>query len=133
MSDCGTMWITGALFGSGLCQRLRDVSQQWSVCVESHGGLRPIKKRITQMEPLVQHAHCQPLAAVPPVVQFDGTWLTRVELQETVTTEKRGRRRTMCQGTHVVVVALGFWPDGRRTVLDGDIARREEHPHWQKR
>ena len=29
-------------------------------------------------------------------------------------------------------MALGFWPDGRRHVLDWEIASSEEHTQWQK-
>jgi putative transposase len=32
----------------------------------------------------------------------------------------------------VVLVALGFWPDGRRAVLDWEIASSEAHTEWQK-
>ena len=68
-------------------------------------------------------ARSQALTEVPPVVQFDGIWLTIVEQEETVKVDRSGRRRKKRQGKHVVVlVALGFWPDGRREVLDWEIA-----------
>ncbi|MEO8971732.1 MAG: transposase [Ktedonobacteraceae bacterium] len=31
----------------------------------------------------------------------------------------------------VILVALGFWPDGRREVLDWQIARGEDHKEWE--
>lgn len=31
----------------------------------------------------------------------------------------------------VILVALGFWEDGRREVLDWQIARSEEHQEWE--
>ena len=91
------------LFGSGLCQRLRDLSQQWSATLESQVGLRPINERIHQIEPLVQQARMQPITDVPAVVQLDGMWLTIVNEQETVKVDKRGRQRPQRTGKRVVV------------------------------
>ncbi len=31
----------------------------------------------------------------------------------------------------VILVALGFWPDDRREVLDWQIARSEDHQEWE--
>lgn len=121
------------LFGSGLCQSLRDLSQQWSANLESQVGLRTINERINQIEPLIGQARRQAFTEVPPVVQFDGIWLTLVEQEETIKVDKKGRQRKKRQGKHVVVlVALGFWPDGRRAVLDWEIASSEAHTQWQK-
>src|SRR5947209_18025293 len=121
------------LFGSGLCQSLRDLSQQWSANLESQVGLRTLNERINQIEPLIEQARRQPITEVPPVVQFDGIWLSIVDQQEAIKVDKRGRRRKQRRGKHVVVlVALGFWPDGRRQVLDWEIAGSEEHTQWQK-
>src|SRR5205085_11499335 len=64
------------LYGSGLCQSLRDLSQQWSATLESEVGLRTINERINQIEPLVQQARSQAITDVPAVVQLDGIWLT---------------------------------------------------------
>jgi putative transposase len=120
------------LFGSGLCQSLRDLSQQWSATLESQVGLRTINERINQIEPLVQQAHSQPITDVPAVVQLDGIWLTIVNEQETVKVDKRGRHRQQRTGKRMVVlVALAFWPDGRREVLDWEIASSEEHTQWE--
>ena len=41
------------LFGSGLCQSLRHLSQQWSAVLGSSVGLRTINERINQIEPLL--------------------------------------------------------------------------------
>jgi putative transposase len=121
------------LFGSGLCQSLRDLSQQWSATLESSVGLRTINERINQIEPLLQQAHCQPITDVPAVVQLDGIWLTIQTQQETIKPDRRQRRRHQRTGKRVVVlVALGFWSDGRRQVLDWEIASSEEHTEWEK-
>src|SRR5437763_13618397 len=45
------------LFGSGLCQSLRDLSERWSATLGSSVGLRTIKERINQIEPLLEQAH----------------------------------------------------------------------------
>ncbi len=80
-----------------------------------------------------EQAHRQAFTVVPPVVQFDGIWLTLVEQEETIKVDKKGRKRKNRHGKHVVVlVALGFWPDGRREVLDWEIASSEAHTPWQR-
>jgi putative transposase len=122
-----------AIFGSGLCQSLRDLCQQWSANLESQVSLRTIHERINHIEPLIQQARSQSIEEVPPVVQFDGIWLTIVGQDETIKIDKKGRKRKMRHGKHMVVlVALGFWPDGRREVLDWEIASSEAHTEWQK-
>jgi putative transposase len=123
------------LFGSGLCQSLRDLSQRWSAVLGSSVGLRTLNERINQIEPLVQQAHNEPITDVPTVVQFDGIWLTIQNQSETVKPDSRQRRRHQRSGKQVVVlVALGFWNDGsgRREVLDWEVAASEEHTQWEK-
>jgi hypothetical protein len=77
--------------------------------------------RINQIEPLLHHAHSDPIPEVPTVVHFDGIW-QRVQTQtETVKLDTRQRKRHKRRGKKVVLlVALGFWSDGsgKREVLD---------------
>jgi hypothetical protein len=123
------------LFGSGLCQSLRDLSQRWSATLESSVGLRTINERINQIQPLLEQARKEAITDVPTVVQFDGIWVTIQSQNETVKVDKRQRRRHQRSGKRVVVlVALGFWNDGsgRREVLDWQIAHSEEHGEWEK-
>src|SRR6266571_5600610 len=122
------------LFGSGLCQSLRDLSERWSATLGSSVGLRTINERINQIEPLLEQAHQEPITDVPTVVQFDGIWVTIQRQSETIKLDKRQRRRHQRSGKQVVVlVALGFWNDGsgRREVLDWQIAPSEEHTEWE--
>src|SRR5437867_8012432 len=81
------------LFGSGLCQSLRQLSQHWSAVLGSSVGLRTINERINQIEPLLQQAHRDPISEVPPVVQFDGIWLRLQTQTDTVKLDKRRRKR----------------------------------------
>ena len=101
------------LFGSGLCQSLRHLSQEWSALLGSSVGLRTINERINQIEPLLGQARSERITDVPPVVQFDGIWL-RVQTQtDTIKLDKRQRKRHKRTGKKVVLlVALGFWTDG---------------------
>lgn len=122
------------LFGSGLCQSLRDLSERWSAILGSSVGLRTINERINQIEPLLQQAHQEPITDVPTVVQFDGIWVTIQRQTETIKLDKRQRRRHQRNGKRgVILVALGFWNDGsgRREVLDWQIATSEEHTEWE--
>ena len=121
------------LFGTGLYQSLRHLSQQWSAVLESSVGLRTINERINQIEPLLQQAHRDPISEVPPVVQFDGIWLRLQTQTDTVKLDKRRRKRKKKTGKKVVLlVALGFWTDGsgRREILDWHVADGESKAAW---
>jgi hypothetical protein len=123
------------LFSSGLCQSLREISQQWSAMVGGSVGLRTMNERIKQIEPLLLQAHREPITDVPNVVQLDGIWLTIQSQSDKEKPDRRKRRRKERQGQRVVVlVALGFWNDGsgRREIIDWEIAKSEEHTEWEK-
>lgn len=123
-----------ALFGTGLCQSLRSLSQQWSAVVGGSVGLRTINERINQIAPLVSQAHKEPIQEVPSIVQFDGIWLRLQTPTDTVKVDKRQRKRKKHVGKKVVLlVALGFWTDGsgRREILDWQIAEGESKAAWE--
>jgi len=121
------------LFGSGLCQSLRHLSQEWSATLNSQVGLRTINDRINQIEPLLRQARTEAITDVPAVVQFDGIWL-RVQSQvDTIKVDKRGRKRHQRSGKKVVLlIALGFWTDGsgKREILDWQVADGESKAAW---
>lgn len=122
------------LFGTGLCQSLRQLSQQWSALLGSSVGLRTINERSNQIEPLLQQARRAPLKDIPAVVQFDGIWLRLQTQTETIKLDKRQRQRQKRKGKKVVLlVALGFWTDGsgKREILDWQIADGESQAAWE--
>ncbi len=120
------------LFGSGLCQRLRQLSQRWSAIAGGSVGLRTLNERLNQIEPPLAQVHSTPITNVPPVVQWDAIWVTIQSQQPTIKQDRRLRRRHRHSGKRVVVlVALGSWPDGRREVLDWELAGNGEQPAWQ--
>jgi transposase-like protein len=56
-------------------------------------------------------------------------WVTIQGQEEEITPDKRHER----SGKHVVIlVAMGFWPDGRREILDGHVAKREDHAQGER-
>jgi Transposase, Mutator family len=122
------------LFGSGLCQSLRHLSQEWSALLGSSVGLRTINERINQIEPLLRQSRSEPISDVPAVVQFDGIWL-RVQTQtDTIKLDKRQRKHHKRTGKKVVLlVALGFWTDGsgKREILDWQMADNEGKAAWE--
>lgn len=121
-----------ALFGSGLSQSLRHLSQEWSATLGSSVGLRTINERINQLEPLSRQVHAEAISQAPAVVQFDGIWLTLQVPQDSIKPDKRQRQRHQRTGQRVVVlVALGFWEDGRRDILDWQIAKSEDQTEWE--
>src|SRR5258708_26921958 len=78
--------------------------------------------------PLAKQAHTEPISKVPPVIQLDGIWVTITSQQEKIKPDKRHRQRKQRTGRKMVIlVALGFWEDGRREVFDWQIARSEDH------
>ena len=61
-----------------------------------------------------------------------GIWMTIVEQDETIKPDKRKRARNIRKGKRVVVlVALGWDIDGRREILDWEIASSEGHKEWE--
>ncbi len=95
-------------------------------------GLRTLNERINQIEPLVHQMREQPIANVPTVLQLDGIWVTIQKQGEKSKPDKRKRRRKQRTGKKMVIlVALGFWEDGTREILDGQIAPSEEHTQWE--
>ncbi|HLZ61492.1 MAG TPA: transposase [Ktedonosporobacter sp.] len=120
------------LFHSGLGVSLRQLQERWSATVEGSIGLRTLNERINQVEQLASCAHTAPLADVPSVIQLDGIWVTIQSEHEKIKPDTRKRQRHQRSGTKMVVlVALGFWEDGRREVLDWQIARSENHQEWE--
>ena len=96
------------LFGSGLCQSLRHLSQQWSATLESSVGLRTINERINQIEPLIEQGRQERITDVPTVVQFVGIWLREQIQSETIKVDTRGRKRHQRSGRESGA-ARGTW------------------------
>jgi hypothetical protein len=122
------------LFGSGLCQSLRQLSQQWSATLESSLGLCTLNERINQIEPLLEQAHRDSITDVPAVVQCDGIWLRMQTQTDPIKVDKRQRKRHTRTGKKVVVlVALGLWTDGsgKREILDWQVANGEGKAAWE--
>ena len=122
------------LFGTGLCQSLRQLSQQWSAVLGSSVGLRTINERINQIEPLLRQAYRTPITDVPAVVQFDGIWLRMQTQTDAIRVDKRQRKRKKRKGKKMVVlVALGLWTDGsgKREILDWQVADGESKAAWE--
>lgn len=120
------------LWSTSCCQSVRDIVERWSATLGSSVGLRTINERINQIEPLAKKAHSEAIEEVPEVIHFDGIWVTLVEQEETIKPDKRKRARKRRKGRRVVVlVALGFYKDGRREILDWEIAQSEGHKEWQ--
>jgi putative transposase len=124
-----------AIFGSGLCQSLRQLSQQWAATLGSTVGLRTINERINQLEALLSEAHRKPISDVPTVVQFDGIWLHLQSPQAGFKEDSRKRKRQQKGGKQMVVlVALGLWTDGsgKRQILDWELADQEDKAGWER-
>jgi putative transposase len=120
------------LWSTSCCQSVREIAERWSATVGGSVGPRTINERINQIKPLVEIAHKEKIEEVPEVIHFDGIWMTLVEQGRTVKPDKRKRARHKRKGKRVVVlVALGFYKDGRREILDWEIAESEGHEEWK--
>jgi hypothetical protein len=62
------------LFGTGLCQSLRQMSQEWSSVLGASVGLRTINERINKIQTLIEVERKKPLASVPSVIQLEITY-----------------------------------------------------------
>jgi hypothetical protein len=124
-----------AIFGSGLARSLRHLSQEWAVTLGASVGLRTINARINQLEAQLESVHHQPITEVPPVIQFDGIWLSRQTQHDEIHQDSRQRKRHRKSGKRIVVlVALGVWADGsgKRRILDWEMAEQEEQSAWER-
>lgn len=120
------------LFSSGLGQSLRAISNRWSAELQRPVGLRSLNELINQVEPLLHRMREQHFPQAPTVLQCDGIWVTVQDQEEEIKLDKRQRKRHARSGKKVVIlVAMGFWPDGRRAILDWQVATREEHTEWE--
>jgi putative transposase len=128
-------WVSlqqDAFFSSGLGESLRAIRNRWSGELEHPVGLCTINQLINQVKPLVHRMREQHFPTAPTVVQCDGIWVTLQAQEEEIKTDKRQRKRHRRSGKKVVIlVALGFWPDGRREILDWQLANSEDHNEWQ--
>src|SRR5437763_5870105 len=121
-----------AFFSSGLGQSLRALRNRWSGELDRPVGIRTINELINQVEPLVYRMREQHFPEAPIVVQCDGIWVTIQGQESEIKPDKRQRKRHKRSGKKVVIlVALGFWPDGRREILDWQLAKSEEHTEWE--
>ena len=67
------------------------------------------------------------------MVQFDDIWLRLQNQTETVKPDKRHRKRHERRGKKVVLlVALGFWQDGRREIVDWQMSDNEGKAAWEQ-
>lgn len=121
-----------AFFSSGLAQSLRAIRNRWSGELEHPVGLRTINELINQTEQLVHRMREQHFPEAPAVVQCDGIWVTIQDQEEEIKLDSRQRKRRERSGKKVVIlVALGFWSDGRREILDWQLAKSEDHTEWE--
>jgi putative transposase len=121
-----------AFFSSGLGQSLRAIRNRWSGELESPGGLGSINELINQVEPLLHRMREQHFPQAPTVVQCDGIWVTIQGQEGEIKLDKRQRKRHQRRGKKVVIlVAMGLWPDGRREILDWQLAISEDHTQWE--
>lgn len=121
-----------AFFSSGLSQSLRAIKDRWSGERDRPVGLRRINELINQVEPLIHRMREQQFQEAPMVIQCDGIWVTVTNQEEAIKQDSRQRKRKKRSGKKIVIlVALGFWPDGKREIVDWQLAKSEDHTEWK--
>ena len=122
------------LFGSGLCESLRQSrvsgGVQWWVAV---WGCAP------SMSASTRSSHCSSTRTRTPSVTSH-PWcntmvfgcgcrsrLTRTSATNGSASESRRKGKKV-----VLLVALGFWPDGTRQILDWEVADSESKAGWER-
>lgn len=120
-----------ALLDCALGLSLRRQSERQAEIGQVPLSLRTINRQVNvlvQALPLLEN----PLPDVPPVVQLDGIYFTLVERTRQVKRDRRQRlRRRLRHRQCVALVAVGFWPDGRREILGWALATEEGSAEWQ--
>jgi hypothetical protein len=120
------------LFGSGCSQSVWQFQEFWSANVEGRVGLRTRTERINHAEPFAHAMRQQQVTDVPAVLHRDGMGITIQQSHETITADTRHRQRKKRQGKkQVILVALGFWPDSRRAIVEWQMASREQQHEWE--
>jgi hypothetical protein len=67
------------------------------------------------------------------VVQFDGIWLRKPRQTDIVKVDKRGRKRNPRSSKKGMrLLALGFWSDGRREIIDWEVTDSEGKAAWER-
>lgn len=120
-----------ALFRRGLGHSLRALKERWSGQLGRPVGLRTMNEMINHGEQFVQRMQERPFPDAPTVVQCDGMWITLHTQKDVRKRDTKQRKRHERSGKKVVIlVALGFWRDGRREILEWEIASSEDHAQW---
>jgi transposase-like protein len=92
-------------------------------------ALRTLNQRLHQLIDLTPDGD---LTEVPPILQVDAIWITRLRPNGKVRRDRKGRRRAVkARFKCPVLIAMGVWPDTNRCeILLWQLAHSEDAEEW---
>ena len=114
-------------------QSYRQIQVKLEECLHSSVGLRTLNKQVLAVGEGAKTCQTWEKGDAPPVVRFDGIWLTVMFETGEVRRDQLGRFRPVKQAKKIpILAAQGVWPATGRTELIAWIqAEGEDEKSWQ--
>lgn len=114
-------------------QSYRQIQTKLEDRLHSSVGLRSLNKQVLAVGEGIHSCKTWERGTAPPVVRFDGIWLTVMFETGEVRQDQLGRFRTVKQAKKVpILAAQGVWPTtGRTELLAWMQAEGEDEKSWQ--
>jgi len=114
-------------------QSYRQIKTKLEESVHSSVGLRTLNKQVLAMGEEANACKTWEKGCAPPVVRFDGIWLTVMFATGEVRQDQLGRFRPVKQAKKIpILAAQGVWPaTGRTELIAWMQAEGEDEKSWQ--
>lgn len=114
-------------------QSYRQIKTKLDDSLHSSVGLRTLNKQVLAVGEQANSCKTWEKGCAPPVVRFDGIWLTVMFATGEVRRDKKGRLRPVKQAKKVpILAAQGVWPaTGRTELIAWMQAEGEDEKSWQ--
>lgn len=114
-------------------QSYRQIKTKLEERLHSSVGLRTLNKQVLAVDQGIKACKTWEKGEVPPVVRFDGLWLTVMFETGEVRQDRLGRVRPVKQAKKIpILAAQGVWPaTGRTELIAWMQAEGEDEKSWQ--
>ena len=114
-------------------QSYRQIKTKLEARLHSSVGLRTLNKQVLAVGEETNACKTWEKGCAPPVVRFDGIWLTVMFDTGEVRRDKKGRLRPVKQAKKIpILAAQGVWPaTGRTELIAWMQAEGEDEKSWQ--
>lgn len=115
-------------------QSYRKIKAKLDDCLHGSVGLRTLNKQVLALGKQASVSKTWGKGFAPPVVRFDGIWLTVMFETGEVKRDKAGRMRPIKRAKKIpILAAQGVWPvTGRTELIAWTRADGEDEKSWQK-